>query len=62
MIGKIKNFFSGSFAELQKVVWPSRKEVTGHTLIVVVSITVAMAIVAAIDFGLFNLIQYLIYR
>ena len=62
MIGKIQNFFTGSFEELKKVVWPSRKEVTSHTIIVIISIGVSMAIIAAIDFGLFSLIQWLIYR
>ena len=60
MITKIKNFFIGSYLEFKKVVWPSRKEVTAHTLIVVISTLIAMAIIAAIDFGLFSLVQMLI--
>lgn len=62
MISGIKNFFTGSVEELKKVIWPSRKEVTSHTVIVIVSIGVAMALIAAIDFGLFSLVQWLIYR
>ena len=61
MIEKIKNFFLGSWVELQKVVWPSRKTVISHTVIVIVSIGVAMAIIALIDLGLSALIQWFIY-
>ena len=62
MFSKIQNFFTGSYEELKKVIWPSRKEVTSHTIIVIVSIAVSMLIVAAIDYGLFYLVQLLIYR
>lgn len=60
MIQRIKNFFIGSFEELKKVIWPNRREVISHTMIVISSTAVAMAIIAAIDFGLFNLVQLLI--
>jgi preprotein translocase subunit SecE len=60
MFGKVKNFFTGSYAEFQKVIWPSRQEVISHTLIVVISIFIGMAIIAAIDYGLFTLVQMLI--
>jgi len=62
MFGKIINYFTSSFEELKKVVWPSRKEVTSHTIIVVLSILISMGIIAALDFGLFNLLQILIYK
>ncbi|AKM81882.1 TPA: preprotein translocase subunit SecE [Candidatus Berkelbacteria bacterium] len=60
MINAIKKFFIGSYGEFKKVVWPSRKEVTSHTIIVVISTAIAMAIIAAVDFGLFTLVQMLI--
>jgi len=62
MFAKIKNFFTGAWSELKKVVWPSRKEVISHTIIVILSVGVAMAIIAAIDFGLSSLVQWLIAR
>lgn len=62
MIERIKNFFIGSYDELKKVVWPTRKEVISHTIIVIISIGVAMGILIAVDYGLFNLMQYLIYN
>jgi preprotein translocase subunit SecE len=60
MISKIKNFFIGSYEEFRKVIWPSRKEVISHTIIVLVSIAISMGIIALVDYGLFSLVQKLI--
>lgn len=60
MLKAIKNFFLNSYAEFRKVVWPSRKEVISHTIIVVISTAVAMGLIAAIDLGLFTLVQMLV--
>jgi len=60
MVEKIKNFFTGSYAELRKVIWPSRQEVISHTVIVVLSVAISMAIIAALDYFLFGGIQWLI--
>jgi len=60
MITKIKNFFIGSYAEFRKVIWPSRAELISHTIIVIISIFAAMSIIAAVDYGLFTLVQKLI--
>jgi preprotein translocase SecE subunit len=46
---------------MRKVIWPNRKEVTSHSIIVVLSILISMGIIAAIDYGLFSLLQKLIY-
>jgi len=62
MFGKISNFFISSYEELKKVVWPKREIVISHTIIVILSIIVAMAIISLIDYGLFSVIQWLIYR
>lgn len=62
MIERVKKFFIGSYEELKRVVWPSRKIVISHTIIVIISVAVAMAITAVLDYGLFSLIQWLIYN
>lgn len=62
MFTKIINYFTSAFEELKKVIWPNRKEVTSHTIIVVLSILVSMGVIAALDYGLFNLLEILIYR
>ncbi len=47
---KIIQFFKDCYAELSKVVWPSREDVIASTKVVVVS-TVAMALILGlIDF------------
>jgi len=49
-MNKIIQFFKDSYAELRKVVWPSREDVAASTKVVVVS-TVAMAVVLGlVDF------------
>ena len=62
MIQKITNYFISSYEEMRKVVWPNRQEVTSHSIIVILSIIISMGIIAAIDYGLFNLVQILIYQ
>lgn len=62
MFSKIINYFVSSYHELRKVVWPNRKEVTSHTVIVVLSIAISMAIIALMDFGLFALLEIIIYN
>ena len=60
MIQAIKNFFIGSYEEFRKVVWPNRQEVISHTIIVIISMVVAIGLIAAIDYGLFLLVQMLV--
>ena len=61
MFGKITNYFTSSYEEMRKVIWPNRKEVTSHSIIVVLSILISMAIIIGLDYLLFNLLQTLIY-
>ena len=62
MIEKAIFYFKSSYEELKKVVWPSRQEVTSHTVIVVTSIIVSMGLIALLDLGLFNILEILIYK
>ena len=49
------NFFKDTIAELRKVVWPSRKEATRLTiLVIIISAAVGLAL-GAVDFGLTRL-------
>jgi preprotein translocase subunit SecE len=47
---KIIQFFKECYAELKKVVWPSREEVTSSTKIVVVSTLAVALLLGLIDF------------
>lgn len=52
MANKLTNYIRESRDELKKVVWPSRKETTKYTLLVIgISVGVA-AFLGAADFGL----------
>ncbi len=47
---KIIQFFKDSFAELKKVIWPSRDEVASSTKIVIISVIIFAAVLGLVDF------------
>jgi len=47
---KIIQFFQESYAELKKVVWPSRDEVVSSTKIVIVSVVIIAFVLGLMDF------------
>lgn len=51
---KVILFFKESYAELKKVTWPSREEVSSSTKVVLVSITLIAAALGIVDFLLFK--------
>ena len=59
---KIINYFTSSYQEMRKVIWPNRQEVISHSTIVVLSIALSMVIIALLDYGLYVLFQILIYN
>jgi len=56
----IKDYFSGVVTELRKVTWPTRADVVNHTLIVIVSVIIAIGVVTVLDFGLSKAVEYII--
>lgn len=57
MIESIKKYFQGVQSEAKKVTWPSRKEVRSHTVIVIVTVIVAMIVFGFIDSGFSKLLE-----
>ncbi len=57
---KFINYFQGVWSELKKVTWPSKKEVFNHTIIVLVSATIAIMLTAAGDYGLSKLVEFIV--
>ncbi len=57
---KLVKYVIDSYQELKKVTWPTRKQLIRDTTIVVVSSAVATAILALIDLGLTNALQYFV--
>jgi preprotein translocase subunit SecE len=47
---KITQFFKDSYAELRKVVWPSRDEVVSSTKIVIISTVIFAVVLGVVDF------------
>lgn len=54
ILGKFK-FFNDVISELKKVVWPTRKELTNLTLMVIIICVVVGAALGALDYGFFQL-------
>lgn len=53
-------YVKDSYSELKKVTWPTRKEATNSTLVVVVLSVGAAIFLGAIDFGFTSGLNYLI--
>ncbi len=49
-MSKIIQFFKDSYAELRKVVWPSREDVVASVKVVVISTVVMALVLGLIDF------------
>ena len=49
-MNKIVQFFKDSYAELRKVVWPSREDVVASTKVVIVSTVVMALVLGLLDF------------
>ncbi|ADK80077.1 preprotein translocase subunit SecE [Sediminispirochaeta smaragdinae] len=47
---KILQFFKNSYAELRRVVWPSREEVISSTKVVIVSTVLFALVLGIVDF------------
>jgi len=60
MFAKIIQYIKDSRDELKKVVWPTRKQLINHTLIVIGVSLVVAAFLGIIDFGLTKVVQIII--
>jgi len=47
---KIIQFFKDSYAELKRVVWPSRESVASSTKVVIVSVLIFAVVLGFVDF------------
>jgi preprotein translocase subunit SecE len=51
-------FYRQVVAELRKVVWPTRNQLTTYTSVVIVFVVVMIGLVTVIDFGFQRVIKY----
>jgi preprotein translocase subunit SecE len=56
-MNKIVRFFKESYAELKKVTWPSRDEVSSSTKVVLVSVVLIALALGLVDFLIFRGIE-----
>ena len=56
---KIIRFFKESYAELKKVTWPSREEVTSSTKVVLVSVILIALVLGIVDYLIFQGIDFI---
>ena len=47
---KIVQFFKDSYAELKRVVWPSREDVASSTKVVIISVVMFAVVLGVVDF------------
>jgi preprotein translocase subunit SecE len=48
-MGKIVQFVKESYAELRKVIWPSREDVIGSVKVVIISTVIIAAVLGLVD-------------
>jgi preprotein translocase subunit SecE len=56
---RLIQYFKDSYAEMKKVMWPTKDEVGSSTVVVLVSVVIFAVLLGVIDFLLANLIEIL---
>lgn len=59
---KFTGFFKDVYSEMQKVVWPSRKQTLFYTIQVIVFCVLVAAILGAADYGLLKLFEKIVIK
>ncbi|GAA2968590.1 preprotein translocase subunit SecE [Streptomyces sp. NPDC003016] len=57
-LGRLALFYRQIVAELRKVVWPTRSQLTTYTTVVIVFVVVMIGIVTVIDMGFARAVKY----
>lgn len=58
--GSLKKWFRSVWAELKKVHWPSRKQITVYTMVVIVAVVLVGAGIWIVDLGISYLMQFIL--
>ncbi|QCX78522.1 preprotein translocase subunit SecE [Streptomyces sp. YIM 121038] len=58
-LGRLALFYRQIVAELRKVVWPTRNQLTTYTTVVIVFVVIMIGLVTVIDYGFSHLIKYI---
>ncbi|NEB81119.1 preprotein translocase subunit SecE [Streptomyces sp. SID14478] len=57
--GRLALFYRQIVAELRKVVWPTRNQLSTYTTVVIVFVVIMIGLVTVIDYGFNHLIKYI---
>ncbi|KAB8167169.1 preprotein translocase subunit SecE [Streptomyces sp. 3MP-14] len=57
-LGKLALFYRQVVAELRKVVWPSRRQLTTYATAVIVFVVVVICILTVLDWGFSRAVEY----
>ena len=58
-LGRLALFYRQIIAELRKVVWPTRSQLTTYTTVVIVFVVVMIGLVTVIDYGFQEAVKYI---
>lgn len=58
---KIKTFFDEVFVELKKVVWPTKKQVTTSTIVILIVVFITAIYLNLVDMG-FSYLMNLLFK
>jgi preprotein translocase subunit SecE len=62
LLNKVVQFLKDVRFELTKVTWPSRRELLGSTVIVVIMSVLVSVFIGVVDLGFSNLVSFLFSR
>jgi preprotein translocase subunit SecE len=57
-LGRLARFYRQIVAELRKVVWPTRSQLTTYTTVVIVFVVIMIGLVTVMDYGFQQAIKY----
>jgi preprotein translocase subunit SecE len=57
-LGRLALFYRQVVAELRKVVWPTRSQLTTYTTVVIVFVVIMIGLVTVIDYGFQAAVKY----
>ncbi|MEV5968643.1 preprotein translocase subunit SecE [Streptomyces sp. NPDC051921] len=57
-LGRLALFYRQVIAELRKVVWPTRGQLTTYTTVVIVFVVIMIGLVTVIDYGFQEAVKY----
>lgn len=57
-LGRLGRFYRQIVAELRKVVWPTRHQLSTYTTVVIVFVVIMIGLVTVIDYGFTEAVKY----